>query len=299
VVGQKTSGGATVLAEKWVDARTVDLTFDAPMVWPAPLNVRIILPVGFDANQATTYPVVFEIHGGNDNYTSWDRNTDLRAIPYKAIFVLPDGGPAATYTNYLNTYNGWKEQWMQFHTKEVPQILTSFFRANKNWAIQGISSGGYGSFAYASQNPGMFKFAASYSGPIAIKLPVLRSLLMVSNGDLDPYARWGVPILDEKNWDAKDPLTSAAGLRGTQLYISSGTTGFPNPDVQDGPYGVQQIGEFFAGVIGHAYQDRLKQLNIPATFSFYELGEHNWNSWKREILVAQPTMMKAIGAQHT
>jgi S-formylglutathione hydrolase FrmB len=276
----------------------VDIQVYAPKVRPLAIPVRILLPVGYSATPGRTYPLVLMLHGGNDDYTSWTRETDIEEVSaaYDAIVAMPDAGTTATYTNYLHPLDGNPLQWETFHTVELPQILEAGMHANANRAVAGLSSGGYGSFGYATRNPGRFRYAAAYSGPVAIRIPVVRTALLLSALDADPFARWGVPLLDEQNWRRNDPLTMAANLRGTGIYLSSGTTGLPSEEDTVGWTPVQ-VGEAFAGTIGRAFADRLKALGIPATVHFYTFGEHAWASWQTEMHTSYPLMMAAIGAR--
>jgi S-formylglutathione hydrolase FrmB len=74
--------------------------------------------------------------------------------------------------------------------------------------------GGYGAMVYAAHFPGMFKAAASYSGP----LDILAEKDFIGP---DP-ALWGDPIEQEDVWRAHNPIDLAESLRGTSLFISWG-----------------------------------------------------------------------------
>ncbi|WP_160822163.1 alpha/beta hydrolase-fold protein [Actinomadura sp. J1-007] len=117
----------------------------------------------------------------------------------------------------------------------------------------------------------------------------------------DPFQVWGIPYWDDKNWKAHDPYELAAGLRGTGLYISSGTTGLPGPydDPLHKPIDQSILGatgEFIVGSTNRDFVARLKELGIPATTHIYGNGWHNWNYWRPELDKAWPLMMKALGA---
>lgn len=66
------AAGATIVAEKWLDTRTVDLTVASPAVG-ASLPVRVVLPTKYAAQPDRTWPVLYLLQGAHDDYTSWTR----------------------------------------------------------------------------------------------------------------------------------------------------------------------------------------------------------------------------------
>jgi S-formylglutathione hydrolase FrmB len=106
---------------------------------------------------------------------------------------------------------------------------------------------------------------------------------------------------------ANDPYVHADGLRGLDLYISSGN-GLPGQyDTLNGQYALpgasglaNQI--LIGGVIEagtnyctHNLQTKLNQLGIPATFNFRSSGTHSWGYWNDELHSSWPTLAKGLG----
>lgn len=297
-VGTTADNGATVMTETWLPGgRTVDLAVRSPAVGRT-LPVRVLVPVGWSPTAARTWPVTMMLHGGNDDYTSWTRETDIAQLSadWDTIAVMPDAGLNATYTDYLRPLGGEPLQWETFHTVELRQILERAFRAGTAGAVAGISAGGYGALNYATRNPGMFRFAASYSGLIAILMPVVTTGVWAMSGDSDLDARFGAPGADRENWRLHDPYTQAERLRGTGVYLSSGLTGLPG-DVDVVPWTPLQMGEAVTGMVTAAFAERLRGLGIPATVNLYGRGAHDWASWQVELRRSWPLMMNAIGAR--
>ena len=210
---------------------------------------------------------------------------------------MPDGGYSATYTNYFKPLDGRPYQWETFHTVELTQILQKAFHSNSTRAIFGLSSGGYGSMAYATTNPGMFRFAASFSGPVSLQGGGAQAYDMVSTGDDDLDARFGQPVTDQANWDAHDPYVQAAGLRGTDVYLSSGYTGLPS-EADTVAWSWVQLAEVFAGQETASLATRLATLGIPATVDLYPFGEHTWANWQVELTKSWPLMLKSLGVSN-
>lgn len=300
----RANDGAAVTKEKWIDARTVDLTVSTPAIG-SPQMVRVLVPPGWSRKAARTWPVVYAYQGGNDDYLSWVKGSQLAALAkkWKALVVMPSGGKNGGFSDWWNYGKGGTPKWETFHTSEVPQLMERNYRAGTKRAALGVSSGGQGAIAYAARHPRMFKYAVSFSGLLHLTKPEIPAILMVQGlaFGFDPFQVWGIPYWDDKNWKAHDPYELAAGLRGTGLYISSGTTGLPGPydDPLHKPIDQSILGatgEFIVGSTNRDFVARLKQLGIPATTHIYGNGWHNWNYWRPELDKAWPLMMKALGA---
>jgi len=259
--------------------------------------VLLLFPNGWTYQAKRTWPLTLMLHGGADDYTSWTRETDIEQLSAKwnTIVAMPDAGKGATYNNYYNGGKGGTPAWETFHTVELLQILQRGYHAGRSRAVAGLSAGGYGALIYSARNPGMFSFAASYSGINAIRLPAVRWGVYSAAGDADASLRLGVPFLDEQNWERHDPLYMAKYLRGEGLYISSGYSGAPSDDDWV-PWAPIQTVEAVSGLTNSTLVAKLGVLGIPVKSNFYALGEHTWVQWQRELHTSWPLMMKAIGA---
>ncbi|MFC4907344.1 alpha/beta hydrolase [Actinomadura gamaensis] len=302
-VGLKASDGARITATTWLADREVDLTVDSPALGKS-VKVRVLVPAGWSADATRTWPVLYALHGGNDDYTSWTKNTDIAAwaAPYDALVVMPEGGTNGSYTDWYNYGRGGTPRWETFHTEEVRQLLEENFHAGDARAVIGNSSGGGGGFAYAARHPGLFRYAASLSGILSLRYAGIPAMLMLTNASSfqDPNAIWGVPILDDANWAAHDPAALADKLRGVGLFFSSGTTGRPGPGDPDvAPWDIGLLSEIAVGADNKDFQQHLDKLNIPYTAHIYGDGRHNWPAWRREAQFIWPTLMQSIGASRS
>lgn len=296
--------GARIVATKKIDAHTFDLTVRTPAIGDDEM-MRVMLPKGWSRTAKRTWPVVYAYQGGNDTYLSWVKGSQIAqlAAEWDTIVVLPSGGANGGYTDWYNYGKGGTPRWETFHTQEVMQLVQRNFRADTRRAAVGVSSGGQGAMTYAGRHPGMYKYAASFSGILHLTQTGLPSLLMFQavNFDFDPFRIWGIPIVDEKNWEKHDPYMLAANLRGTGLYVSSGLTGLPGPydpdpnDWQADLYGA--LGEAMVGSTATAFVNKVIALRIPITTDLYIGGWHNWKYWRPELNKAWPLMMHALGAK--
>jgi len=291
---------AAVVAEHWFDSREVDLTVHSPAN-DRDIPVRLLVPAGWSRTAARTWPVLYLLHGGNDDYTSWTRETDIEALSAAAqvLIVMPDAGLDANYADWYDTSGGPNAGlWETFHLTELWQVLQDGYRAGSVRSIAGISSGGTGAITYAARHPGMFRFAAAYSAPLNLFDPVMQPILLnntAQNGD-DPLAVWGSPVLQYANWQQHNPLSLATKLRGTGLYLSSGTTGLPGDLDPNGSWSLLQFGEASIGASTAAMGTRLALAGIPATVHLYLNGTHSWPYWQRELHASWPAMVGSLGA---
>jgi S-formylglutathione hydrolase FrmB len=296
----KADDGARVTAETKIASREVDITISSPALGKS-VKTRLLLPPNWSRASTATWPVLYAYHGGQDNYTSWTKNTDIEAwaAKYNVIVAMPEGDNGS-YTDWYNYGKGGNPKWETFHTAEVRQLLERNYHAGALRAAIGNSSGGAGAMAYAARHPGLFKYAASLSGILSMRsigMPAMLMFTNASNGQ-DPFAIWGVPWSDDANWVAHDPYSLAPKLRGTGLFFSSGTTGRPGPGDPDvAPWDIGLLSEIAVGANNKDFKKRLDELNIPYTAHIYGDGRHNWPAWVREASSVWPTLMKSIGAQ--
>ncbi|GAA4089475.1 alpha/beta hydrolase [Actinomadura miaoliensis] len=292
--------GARVTAESRRGTYEMDVTINSPALGKS-VKARLLLPKNWSRNASTTWPVVYAYHGGQDDYTSWTRNTDIEswARKYNVMVVMPEGADGS-YTDWYNYGKGGTPRWETFHTLEVRQLMERNYRAGGARAVIGNSSGGGGAMTYAGRHPGMFKYVASLSGVLSMRSPGMPVMLVLTNAGngQDPFAIWGIPYADDANWAAHDPYELAPKLRGTGLFFSAGTTGRPGPGDPDvAPWDIGLLSEIAIGANNKDFRKRLDALRIPYTAHIYGDGRHNWPAWRREASSVWPAMMKAIGAK--
>ncbi|MFB4308551.1 alpha/beta hydrolase [Actinomadura sp. GTD37] len=295
------ASAAAGVAEKWLDARTLDLTWTSPNVGEE-VSARVLLPKGWSRTAKRTWPVVYAFQGGRDDYTSWTRETGIEEIAarWDVMVVMPSGGDNGSYTDWWNDGAGGLPRWETFHTGEVMKLMARY-RAGTSRAVMGASSGGQGALAYAARHPGMFRYAASFSGSTHLTMDGMQVFLLAVNllgSGMDALRIFGLPGRDDANWRAHDPYVLAGRLRGVGLYVSSGTTGMNGPYTPEGAeWRLTQLSEILIGQMNHSFVNRLHELNIPVTSHIYGNGWHAWPEWIPEMRAAWPLMMRAIGAK--
>src|SRR4051812_21589424 len=72
-IGVAADDGARIVASETLTPRSRDLTIESPSV--GTVAVRLLLPASFGESGATTYPVLYMLHGAGGGYTDWTLNT--------------------------------------------------------------------------------------------------------------------------------------------------------------------------------------------------------------------------------
>lgn len=276
-----------VLKVETVDERVRDLTIQTPSL-PGPVGVRLLLPAGFDSEPDRRWPVLYLLHGaGIDQfaYRAWTEGTDVATLvaPTDLLVVMPEGAVYGWYSDWWNSGNGGPPMWETFHLTELRAILERDWRAGDQRVIAGLSMGGYGAITYAARHPGLFKAAASFSGPLDI---------LAEKDFIGPdVGLWGDPDAQRDVWQAHNPIDLAESLRGTALFVSWGEGGQgpldPEPPGDDG--------EAFRALSNQAFVKRLGELGIPATVDDYGPGTHTWPYFERELHKSLPLLLQALG----
>ncbi|MDK1474720.1 alpha/beta hydrolase-fold protein [Streptomyces sp. 549] len=269
--------------------RTYDLSVpSAALGRTAP--VRVILPASHAAHPARTWPVLHLLHGAHDDYTSWTRETDIERFTYDrdVIVAMPDGGPTGIPTRWRDGTD-----YETFQVAEVPAVLARDFRASGTQAVAGVSTGGYGAMAHAARNPGRFAAAASYSGILDTTYPGVPAVVdaIVARENLPPRSLWGSPLLNVGTWRDFNPRARASGLRGTALYVSTGSG-------VAGDGGDELLPRVLESLLWPAVQSftaLLRLMRLGATTHLYAGGEHGWNYWQREFTASWPLLARALG----
>jgi S-formylglutathione hydrolase FrmB len=141
--------------------------------------------------------------------------------------------------------------------------------------------GGFGALSYAARNPGFYKAAAAYSGVVDT---------VGSDFQADDLM-WGDKVAEATTWEAHNPLSQAAALAGTPLYLSYGD-GDPGPLDADGT-GADGLESWLASQ-NDALVARLKELGVPVTVDAYGDGTHSWPYWERGLRDSLPLLLGAL-----
>ncbi|MFF1615465.1 alpha/beta hydrolase [Amycolatopsis sp. NPDC058278] len=298
--------GSHVVAQTTVDgdARVLDLTVRSTGVG-AYAMVRLILPRNWAAEPGRRWAAVYLLAGETrlQDYRGWSANTDVRRLADDAgvLVVMPGAGPAGFFSDWWNYGKDLAlNQWETFTAVELPQLIDRGYRGNGRRAAAGLSLGGYGALELAARRPGVFRYAASFSGNVNPAGPGGEPLTnaIVTSAHLDPEALWGDRRREAARWEAHDPLVNAERLRGTELYLSAGN-GLPGPLDAKLPIDVlpgAMLLEFLCGAQTTAMAGRLRDLGVPVTADLYGPGTHQWAYWQEQLYKTWPRMLEVLAS---
>ncbi|WP_280444450.1 alpha/beta hydrolase [Nocardia brasiliensis] len=311
--------GGTASAEPQRASAITTLTKDGRLwhlkVYSAAMDTEIAVDVQRPANESVPAPNLYMLNGldGGEGTASWQAQTKaLEWLADKPVNVIqPIGGRASYYTD-------WRQRdpvlglnkWRTFFTEELPPLLDKALQSTGRNALTGLSTSGTSVLQLAEAKPGLWKAVAAYSGCAQMADPAGRQFVKFavetwSGGSTDNmYGPADSPL-----WAANDPVLNAEKLRGTLLYISSGS-GIPVlEDVNyylgkaPGPTGAVNLG---LGVIIEAavngctanLKNRLDSLQIPATYQFNPVGTHYWPYWEEALHNSWPLLAEGMGLPH-
>jgi S-formylglutathione hydrolase FrmB len=208
----------------------------------------IFLPPSYGREAARNYPVVYFLHGLNNDQTSWTvgRYGDLQnkveelilsnRIP--EIIMVHPRGDNSFYCNYADGTRRYED----FIVRELVDYVESNYRVKKGRrfrSIGGTSMGGYGALKIAMKFPESYSAAVGHSpiifqGKNPLDVPdALKSsqFFQYFAGMLKPL--FGDPVKQEL-WDANNPLQLAKSgkLNGLKIYFDYGTDDRYNQRIQ-------------------------------------------------------------------
>ncbi|MCX4097130.1 alpha/beta hydrolase [Nocardia sp. alder85J] len=281
-------------------------------VWSAAMNSTITVKVLRAPDDSRPAPVLYLLNGANGGTddSSWTEQTDIAGFfaAKRVTVVVPMGGRGSYFTDWQSDdpILG-RQRWTTFLTRELPAVIDSTFHGTGAAAIAGISMAGTSVFQLALAAPGLYRAIGSYSGCAQTSTPEGEAFVaaVVTRWAGNTANMWGP--FGNPAWAANDPYLHADRLRGTAIYVSSGT-GLAGPlDTLDGPGVNGNPGKLLAqltsgGVLeavtdqcAHALHDRLTELNVPATFAFRTLGTHSWGYWQQDLHDSWPMFAAALG----
>ena len=299
-----------------VSVDPVDDRQQTVMVFSPAMNRPIPVQVIRAADTSHPRPTLYLLNGsgGGPNESGWDAQTDAFGFlrDKDVNVVTPVGGANSYYTDWLrdDPVLGFNK-WQTFLNEELPPVIENYLGANDSRALAGVSMSGTSVLNLAIAKPGFWQSVASYSGCAQTSDPIGHEFvrLTVENwgGGRSVENMWGPA--DSPLWRANDPLVNADRLRGTDVYMSAGS-GIPaaphdtpsDRRVQEGriPLPVQVA---FGGPIEAAIHsctvnlnNRLHELNIPATMDDRPVGTHSWGYWEDDLRTSWPFLAGSLGA---
>jgi S-formylglutathione hydrolase FrmB len=199
----------------------------------------VFLPPSYSKNLSRMYPVVYFLHGLNNDETSWtvERNGNIQSKLEQMILSgkLPEfimvhpRGDNGFYCNYIDGTRRYEDLVAQ----ELITYMETHYRAAKgreNRAIAGTSMGGYGALKIAMKYPDRYSAVAGQS---PILLPGAGPLELAKDSGAPQFYSFFMPMvkpifgdpIQQKLWDDNNPLVLATKqkLDGLKIYFDYGT----------------------------------------------------------------------------
>jgi len=175
------------------------------------------------------YPVLYLLHGGSDNHTSWMRKTSLeRYVEELGIVVVM---PSAQYSFYADQKTGFP--YFTYLSEELPSIIGDLLPVSserEDTFAAGLSMGGYGAFKLGISCPDRFAAVASLSGSLdqrdrlgpnpAIGNQMMLAMAKLTFGSIEQYER----SENDLAWMLEQHL--ARGAKLPRFYMACGTKDF-------------------------------------------------------------------------
>ncbi|WP_306365092.1 alpha/beta hydrolase family protein [Nocardia sp. CC227C] len=308
------SDGARLTAAARGRGRVLDLTVHSAAMARS-IDVAV-LPAPDPARPAPTLYLLNGVDGGTDtgrwvDGSNWLTRTDVeRFFADKQVHVvIPIGGAGSLYADWQtdDPVLG-RQRWTTFLTRELPPIIDSGFGASGVNAVAGLSMASSAVFRLALAAPGLYRGLASYSGCVRTGDPAGQAMAaaIVASRRGNPVNMWGPP--GDPAWFTHDPYLRAGELRGTAVYVSTGSGRAGALDTLGGP-GVdgspaKLIDQLVIGgvldavteVCTRQLRDRFRALGLPAVFDIRSTGTHSWGYWQQDLHNSWPVLAAALGA---
>ncbi len=278
-------------------------------VYSAAMRKTIKVQVVTPRTESGPRPSLYLLGGLNEedpNNSIWTLKTDVAGFyaDKNVNVVMPIAGAGSFYTDWQRddpTLGRYK--WETFLTRELPSLIDERFDGNGVRGVAGLSMGAGAALVLAARNPGFYDAVAAYSGCYTTTGPAgqayPRGIVAAFGGNADNM--WGPPT--DPAWAQHDVVAKAANLRGSTVYVSTGTgragrydaPGYPgneNPTDRQVIGGAIEVGSLWCT---QQLDARLDQLNIPATIRYVDPGTHSWPYWVDQQRESWPTLRQGLG----
>ena len=197
------------------------------------IRYGLYLPPSYANSPTKRYPVLYFLHGLNENEMRWSTRgqTDIKLDKLVAdgkigeFIVAVPFGATSFYTNKRSGTEPWEDMLV---SEFIPMIESANRVApgRTNRGVSGISMGGYGSLKIALKHPDLFGSVSAHSAVLLANLGDARVAdrrLVMFQGLFDQI--FGINQ-DLTYWDQNNPMALAAEtkkLNGMKIYFDCGT----------------------------------------------------------------------------
>ena len=289
-------------------------------------------------------PTIYLLNGagGSEQDTDWVAQAyDELERTYKdsgANLVIPMEGAFSYYVDWAaeppvdtdtNPFFHGKQMWSTFLAHELPQAVEPYMNADEEHrAAAGLSMAATSVLLLAEHNPGFYDAVGSFSGCAATSTPIPWKFLDLTVSRGAPNVMSPEYIFGERGSDYNrhyDALVNAADLKGTAVYLSTGTGLAGASDTPGylkdrliGKYGVDPDSasaralsnamtlQVEGGVIEaamnactHDLMVKMRANDVEVTHAeLRNVGTHSWASWRDDVQLSfDKVFKKALGLE--
>ncbi|MEH3054166.1 MAG: alpha/beta hydrolase-fold protein [Patulibacter minatonensis] len=251
------------------------------------LTAWVRLPQGYDDQPDRRWPVLYLLHGWEDNSSGWldPKKGDLaNQIPadFPGIVVMPEGAKA-WFINWADPAAG--NNWGNYLLDEVVPFMENTLRiapGRANHAIGGLSMGGYGSLIASAQLPTYFGNALAFSGLLDNQDMSFTPILALAQAGHDGYtAVWGLPFGAYST--SMNPLKNAREYALSRLYLGYGTppvSALWSLDIRFRGEATLELGVFLQT---RKFLDALKGTTAQVNVLNIPDASHTWKWWQIQL----------------
>ncbi len=290
----------------------VDPRTERVVVHSAAMDRNIPLTVLRPRSRATPAPVLYLLNGagGGEDAATWQEKTDYAEFfaDKHVNVVTPIGGAFSYYTDWEHDdpVLG-RNKWQTFLTEELPPLLDMHLASTGAKAIVGISMAGTSVLNLAIAAPGLYRAVAAFSGCARTSDPLGQGYIRTvveDRGRGDITNMWG-PV-DGPGWKTNDPYLHADKLRGTTVYLTTGT-GLPGEYDTLGARLVKGDPAVLADqiVVGGAIEasvyactqqvrEALQREKVDSVVTVRPTGTHSWEYWQRDLHDTWPALKRDL-----
>ena len=206
------------------------------------IPVAIFYATDEEGERKENAPTVYLLNGagGSEQDTDWVAQAyDELENTYKdsgANVVIPMEGAFSYYVDWAaeppvdtdtNPFFHGKQMWSTFLAHELPQAVEPYMKADEEHrAVAGLSMAATSVLLLAEHNPGFYDAVGSFSGCAATSTPIPWEFVNLTVSRGAPNVMAPEYIFGERGSDYNrhyDALVNAADLKGTAVYLSTGT----------------------------------------------------------------------------
>lgn len=243
--------GETPKTQTGADQRWVKILKDNEGVWAneairvhspsmgRDIPVAIFRATGANGQLVSDAPTVYLLNGAGGS----EQNSDWVAQAFREMYdtygrsgvnvVVPMEGAFSYYVDWAaappveNVFYKGKQMWSTFLAHELPQVVEPYMNADQDRrAVAGLSMAATSVLLLAEHNPGFYDAVGSFSGCAATSTPLPWEFVNLTvdrgaPGVMAPEYVFGPRGSDYNRHN--DALVNAADLKGTGVYLSTGT----------------------------------------------------------------------------